>query len=243
MNIGIIGRGTIGGALAEGLANHESVTSIDATTSATWRRNAVVADASDVVVICVKPHQVETVVRQIAPALREEQVLISAAASIGTAQLREWSDDVARIVRVMPNTPARIGSAMTVLAREERTCERALETARVLFASFGRTAILDESRMDAVTAISGCGPAYMFVVMEALIDAAIALGIGYDQARELVAQTMLGSAQLVLESDAHPGALRHEVTTPAGRTIRGLIEMERGAVRAGLINAALAAAK
>jgi len=243
MNIGIIGRGTIGGALAAGLAGHDAVTSIDATTSATWRRNAVVADASDVVVICVKPHDVEPVLRQIAPALREEQVLISAAASVRTAQLREWSEDTARIVRVMPNTPARIGSAMTVLAREERTCERALDTAQSLFATFGRTAILDESKMDAVTAISGCGPAYMFVVIEALIDAAIALGIGYDQAREMVAQTMLGSAQLVLESDVHTGALRHEVTTPAGRTIRGLVELERGGLRATLINAAIAAAK
>ena len=96
--------------------------------------------------------------------------------------------------------------------------------------------------MDAVTAISGCGPAYAFLVIEALIDAAIALGISYEDARDMVAQTMLGSAQLVLESGVHPGALRHEVTTPAGRTIKGLIELERGAVRASLINAALAAA-
>lgn len=101
---------------------------------------------------------------------------------------------------------------------------------------------MDEARMDAVTAISGCGPAYAFVVMEALIDAAIALGIGYEAARELVAQTMLGSAQLVLEGKTHPAALRHEVATPAGRTIRGLIELERGGLRATLIHAALAAA-
>ena len=97
--------------------------------------------------------------------------------------------------------------------------------------------------MDAVTAISGCGPAFIFVVIEALIDAAIALGIPYEAARVLVAQTVLGSGRLVLESDTHPGALKHEVTTPAGRTIKGLIELEDGKLRATLIKAALAAAQ
>jgi pyrroline-5-carboxylate reductase len=242
MRIGIIGRGTIGAALADGLADHGDVASIGATTRATASCNAALASESDVVVVCVKPRDVESVLRTIAPSLRSEHVLISAAASIATPQLRAWSDDRARVVRVMPNTPARIGSAMTVLARESGTCNDALETARSLFAAFGRTAIMDESRMDAVTAISGCGPAYAFVVMEALIDAAIALGIGYDAARELVAQTMLGSAQLLLQTDLHPAVLRHEVSTPAGRTIRGLIELERGGLRATLINAALAAA-
>lgn len=242
MQIGIIGRGTIGGALAKGLTRHEHVTIIDSTTKSTASRNPSVARASDVVVLCVKPRDVEAVLRDIAPSLRAEQVLISVAASVGTTQLRDWCDDRARVVRAMPNTPARIGSGMTVLAREEKTCNDALDTARSLFATFGRTAILDEARMDAVTAISGCGPAYAFLVIEALIDAAIALGISYEDARDMVAQTMLGSAQLVLESGVHPGALRHEVTTPAGRTIKGLIELERGAVRASLINAALAAA-
>jgi len=242
MRIGIIGRGTIGGALAAGLARHIDVASVEATTREGAHLNAALAQASDVVVVCVKPYDVEAVLRDISPALRSEQVLISAAASVATAQLRLWSEDRARVVRVMPNTPARIGSAMTVLARAPQTCDRALETARSLFAAFGRTATLDESKMDAVTAISGCGPAYAFVVMEALIDGAIALGIGYEQARELVAQTMLGSAQLVLADEAHPAALRHEVATPSGRTIRGLIELERGGLRATLIDAALAAA-
>jgi pyrroline-5-carboxylate reductase len=242
MQIGIIGRGTIGGALAKGLARHERVTIIDSTTRATSSRNPSLARSSDVVVLCVKPRDIEQVLREIASSLRPEQVVISAAASIGTVQLRDWSQDRARIVRVMPNTPARVGSGMTVIAREALTCEEALETARSLFATFGRTAVLDEARMDAVTAISGCGPAYAFLVIEALIDAAIALGISYEDARDMVAQTMLGSAQLVLESGMHPAALRHEVTTPGGRTIKGLIELERGATRASLINAALAAA-
>ncbi|HVA28560.1 MAG TPA: pyrroline-5-carboxylate reductase [Candidatus Baltobacteraceae bacterium] len=242
MRIGIIGRGTIGGALADGLARREGISAIGATTRASAHRNAALVRDSDVVMLCVKPHDVEPVLRAVVAELHPEQVLISAAASIATAQLRDWSEDRTRIVRVMPNTPARIGAGMTVLARDRHTCEAALETAKSLFETFGRTAILDETKMDAVTAISGCGPAYAFVVMEALIDAAIALGIPYEQARELVAQTILGSAQLLLEAHAHPAVLRHEVTTPAGRTIRGTIELERGGLRATLIDAALAAA-
>ena len=242
MRIGIIGNGTIGSALARGLAPRAPDLTIESTTRATASRNAALVRASDVVVVCVKPYDVESVLTDIAPALASEHVLVSVAASVATPQLRAWSGGRARVVRAMPNTPASVGLSMTVLAREERTCSRALETARSLFASFGRTAILDEAQMDAATAIGGCGPAYAFLMMEALIDGAIALGIPFDVAREMVAQTMLGSAALLLQSGAHPAALRHDVTTPAGRTIKGIVELERGGVRAALLNAALAAA-
>jgi pyrroline-5-carboxylate reductase len=241
MRVGIIGLGTLGGAIARGLQAHTEVGEILGTTSETAYGNGALVERSDVVVLCVKPHDVESVLTSIAPALSREHVLVSAAASVGTDRLRSWSEDRARVVRVMPNTPASVGSAMTVLARTPDTCERALNVTASLFSALGRTAVLDESKMDAVTAISGCGPAYAFVVMEALIDGAIALGIPYESARELVAQTMLGAAQLMLESSEHPGALKHQVTTPAGRTIRGLVELERGGLRASLINAALAA--
>ena len=193
--------------------------------------------------VCVKPRDAAEVCAQIAPVLREDQILVSAVAAVDTAALRGWTANRTRIVRVMPNTPARVSSAMTVLARAHESNEEALEQTRVLFDTFGRTLVLDESLMDAVTAISGCGPAFIFVVIEALIDAAIALGIPYEHARVLVAQTVLGSGRLVLETQTHPGALKHEVTTPAGRTIRGLLELEDGKLRATLIKAALAAGK
>jgi len=243
MRIGIIGRGTLGGALERGFERHPGVRAIDATTRVSSGRNCDVAEASDVVVVCVKPRDAAEVCTQIAPVLRTDQVLISAVASVDTARLRGWTEERTRVVRVMPNTPARVASAMTVLARTQQSNDEAFTRTRELFNAFGRTLELDESLMDAVTAISGCGPAFIFVAIEALIDAAIALGIPYEAARVLVAQTVIGSGRLVLESDTHPGALKHEVTTPAGRTIKGLIELEDGKLRATLIKAALAAAR
>ncbi|HTU71264.1 MAG TPA: pyrroline-5-carboxylate reductase [Candidatus Baltobacteraceae bacterium] len=243
MRIGIIGRGTLGSALERGFERHPHVRAIDGTTRASSARNRDVAEASDVVVVCVKPRDAAEVCTGIAPVLRNDQVLVSAVASVDTAALHCWTGRRTRIVRVMPNTPARVTSAMTVLARTHESCEEALEQTRELFEKCGRTLVLDESLMDAVTAISGCGPAFIFVAIEALIDAAIALGIPYEHARVLVAQTVLGSGRLVLEGDAHPGALKHEVTTPAGRTIRGLLELEDGKLRATLMKAAIAAAQ
>ncbi|HEY5349822.1 MAG TPA: pyrroline-5-carboxylate reductase dimerization domain-containing protein, partial [Candidatus Lustribacter sp.] len=155
--------------------------------------------------------------------------------------LRDWSGALPRIVRVMPNTPARVASAMTVLARTGDSDEHAFERTRNLFDAFGKTLVMDESLMDAVTAVSGCGPAFVFVAMEAMIDAAIALGIPYEFARILVAQTVLGSAQLLLEGAAHPGVLKHEVTTPAGRTIRGIAALEEGGFRSAMMRAVMAA--
>jgi len=243
MRIGIIGAGTLGRALARGFERHPQVGEIQSTTRATSSRNRDLAQGSDVVVVCVKPRDAATVCAQIAAVLREDHVLVSAVASVGTDSLRSWTQGRGRVVRVMPNTPARVASAMTVLARASDSSEAALEQTQQLFDAFGRTLVLDEALMDAVTAISGCGPAFLFVAIEALIDAAIALGIPYEHARVLVAQTVLGSGRLALESSLHPAQLKHEVTTPAGRTIRGLVELEEGKFRATLMRAAIAAAR
>jgi len=243
MQIGIIGHGKLGGALARGFEQHPQVRAIDATTRASAARNRSVAEASNVVVVCVKARDAAEVCVQIAPAMRADQLLISAVAAVDTASLTKWLEERTRVVRVMPNTPARVAAAMTVLARTDSSDAAALQQTQSLFDAFGRTLILDEALMDAVTAVSGCGPAFVFVAIEAMIDGAIALGIPYDQARVLVAQTVFGSARLVLESDAHPGALKHDVTTPAGRTIKGLIELEDGKLRATLVKAVVAAAR
>lgn len=239
MRIGIIGKGTLGGTLARGFERDPHVRTVDSTTRSSAERNCEVASSSDVVVVCVKPRDAADVCTQIAPVLRDDHILISAVATVATHKLREWAGERARIVRVMPNTPARVESGMTVLARSGD--ESALERTRTLFEGFGRTLVLDEALMDAVTAVSGCGPGFAFVMMEAMIDGAIALGIPYEHARTLVAQTMLGSAKLLLESPAHPGELKHEVTTPAGRTIRGLLELEAGGARSAITRAVVAA--
>jgi pyrroline-5-carboxylate reductase len=242
MRVGIIGTGTLGSAIAHGLRDHGDVRAIDGTTRKTAHRNQEMVRASNVVLLCVKPHDAHTVLGEIAPSLTREHVLISTAAALTIAEIRESAGPHARIVRVMPNTPAQVGVAMTVLARDESTNAAALANADSLFAHLGRTLVMDESKMDAVTAISGCGPAFMFVVIEALVDAAIALGIPYAHAREMVAQTMLGSAQLLLSGDDHPAKLKTDVATPAGKTIKGLVELEKHGVRNALIQAALASA-
>ena len=242
MRIGIIGQGTLGTSIAQGLRAHKGVSTIAGTTRATAHRNADLARSSDVLLLCVKPRDLKAVLGEIAPMLHEKHVLISTAAAVSAGDIHEQSGKRARVVRVMPNTPARVGAAMTVLARNVATCERALKTADSIFGHIGRTLVLDETKMDAVTAISGCGPAFAFVVMEALIDAAIALGIPYEHAREMVAQTFLGSAQLVLSGDEHPAQLKVAVATPAGKTIKGLVQLEERGLRSALIHAALAAA-
>jgi pyrroline-5-carboxylate reductase len=242
MRVGIIGTGTLGSGIAHGLRDHLGVSAIDGTTRKTAHRNHDMVRASNVVMLCVKPHDAPAVLGEIALSLSSEHVLISTAAGLSTQAIRESAGPLARVVRVMPNTPAQVSAAMTVLARDESTCPTALSSAESLFAHLGRTLVMDESKMDAVTAISGCGPAFMFVVIEALVDAAIALGIPYAHAREMVAQTMLGSAQLLLSGDDHAAKLKTDVATPGGRTIKGLVELERSGLRAALINAALSAA-
>ncbi|HET9030965.1 MAG TPA: pyrroline-5-carboxylate reductase dimerization domain-containing protein, partial [Candidatus Aquilonibacter sp.] len=203
MRIGIIGHGTLGGALAHGLAQRPEITSIETTTKRTRSRNADVARDSDVVLLCVKPKDLEEATRSIAPVLTREHVLVSTAASVGAAHVRDWSLRRPRVVRAMPNTPARAGAAMTVIARDAESCGDAVDVTRRLFALVGRALVMEEGAMDAVTAISGCGPAFAFVVMEAMIEASIALGVPYERARELVAQTVLGSAALLLAGDEH----------------------------------------
>jgi len=240
--VGILGLGTLGRAIAAGLEGDSRVAEIVST-----RRNgdnAALARRADVVFLCVKPFQMERVVREIAPELTPQKLVVTVAAAITSAQAECWIDctDIP-VVRAMPNTPFRVGEGMTVLAAGSHATAEHLELARSLFASHGRTAIVEERLMDAVTGISGCGPAYMYVVIEALSDAGVKLGLPRETARLLVAQTMLGAAKLVLSTDIHPAALKDEVTTPAGCTIDGLMELEDGKLRHTLLRAAVAAAK
>ena len=242
MIVGILGLGTLGRAIAAGLEGDSRVAEIVST-----RRNgdnAALARRADVVFLCVKPFQMERVVREIAPELTPQKLVVTVAAAITSAQAECWIDctDIP-VVRAMPNTPFRVGEGMTVLAAGSHATAEHLELARSLFASHGRTAIVEERLMDAVTGISGCGPAYMYVVIEALSDAGVKLGLPRETARLLVAQTMLGAAKLVLSTDIHPAALKDEVTTPAGCTIDGLMELEDGKLRHTLLRAAVAAAK
>ena len=254
MDIGILGCGTLGRAIAQGLRSHPSVERIAATTRSQRARktdlgdvvpvgsNRELASISDVVIVCVKPSQVEAVAREIAHDLRPDALVVSAAAAISTAALQEWTGGTAAIVRAMPNMPARIGQGMTALAAGTNADASHLELARELFATLGRVVVVEERLMDAVTGISGCGPAYVYLIVEALAEAGVSLGLPRAVALELAAQTLLGSAAMVLQTGIHPAALKDEVTTPAGCTIDGLLALENGGLRSTLVRAVTAAA-
>lgn len=254
MNVGILGLGTLGRALALGLRDHKGVAAIAATTR--MRReapaelahvqmlasNSELARWSDVLFLCVKPFQIEGVVQEIAPELREGLLLISAAASVRIEQLAAWAQWRLPIVRAMPNTPCRIGAGMTVLAAGPDVSDAEVSLARSLFEALGRVVVIEEYLMDAATGLSACGPAYVYLIVEAMSEAGVKLGIPRATATLLAAQTLFGGAKLVLESNLHPAALKDEVTTPAGCTVDALTVLEEGRLRSTLLNAVVAAA-
>jgi pyrroline-5-carboxylate reductase len=204
--------------------------------------NLALARSADVVVLCVKPYQARAIVERIAPELIG-RVLISICASVSIADLQAWSAGHRAIVRAMPNTPCLIGAGMTVLSRSAETSDAELALARSLFDPLGRTAVLEERLMDGVTGLSGCGPAYVFLIIEALSEAGVKVGIDRATSVLLAAQTLLGAAKMVLERGVHPAALKDEVTTPAGCTIDGLMALEDGRLRSTLISGVVAAAE
>jgi len=237
MTFGIIGLGTMGNAIATALKRGG-----DGDVIATKRGddNAALVRASDVIVLCVKPYQARAVVEEIAGELAGK-LLISICAGIATADLQAWSGGRAAVVRAMPNTPGLIGAGMTVLAAGAGTSAAQLDTAVAVFAPMGRTAVLAEALMDGVTGLSGCGPAYVFLIIEALADAGVRVGIDAPTSTLLAAQTLLGAARLVLERGESPAALRKEVATPGGCTIEGLAALEQGGLRETLMAAVVAA--
>ena len=196
--------------------------------------NAEACARADVVVLAVKPHQARSVLSApgVAEALRDT-ALISLCAGVTTATLADLVPE-ARILRAMPNTPAVIQQGMTVVASGPGATEADLALAEEIFGAVGRVRELDESHFDAATGLSGSGPAFAFVILEALSDGGVMMGLPRDVATELAAQTLQGAARLVLETDQHPAALRDLVTTPAGCTIAGLFRLEEGRVRSTL---------
>jgi pyrroline-5-carboxylate reductase len=243
MKIAILGMGKMGEAVASGLKRTGKAGVTVTGTTRTKGDNAAAAAASEVVLLSVKPHQAEKVLREIAPRLTAKHLLISICAAVTTDQLREWSGARAPVIRAMPNTPCLMGEGMTVFAAGAGAEARHLKLAEEIFGPLGRVATLEESHMDAVTGLSGCGPAYVYLMIEALSDAGVKVGLPRDVATLLAAQTLQGSARMVLERGTHPAALKDEVTTPAGCTIDGLMALEEGKLRVTLIKAVVAATR
>jgi pyrroline-5-carboxylate reductase len=190
------------------------------------------------VLLCTKPSQAKSVLALVAEnGLAPDALLISVMAGVTTNQLESMLGMPNPWVRAMPNTPCVVGQGMTVVCRGQQARESHVSLAERIFSAVGRCLVVDEAYCNAITALSGSGPAYMYLVMEALADAGVRVGLPRGLALTLVAQTMLGSAKMVLASERHPASLRDDVTTPAGCTIGGLLMLEDGKIRSVLARA------
>jgi pyrroline-5-carboxylate reductase len=203
--------------------------------------NAEVCAFADVVVLSVKPQIVDKVLAQIAPHFRPGTLLVSVAAGVSTSVIEAKMPSGTRVVRSMPNTAATVLAGATAISRGTHATDEDIQVAERFFGLVGRTVVLDESLLDAVTGLSGSGPAYLMLIIEALADGGVKVGLHRDTALMLAAQTVYGSAKLLLETGEHPGRLKDMVTSPGGTAIAGLHTLEAGGLRTTLINAVEAA--
>ncbi|MDP9038697.1 MAG: pyrroline-5-carboxylate reductase [Acidobacteriota bacterium] len=199
--------------------------------------NLQAAKAADVILLGVKPTQVPAVVEEIRPALTAGKVLLSFAASVRTRAIEDAAGMELAVIRAMPNTPAMLAAGVTALCPGRFCSAEQMAVAQRIFSTVGRTVVVDEKHMDAVTGLSGSGPAFMYIVIEALAEAGVNVGLPRDVATLLAAQTVYGSARMVLETGYHPALLKDQVTTPAGCTVDGILELEEGGLRVTLIKA------
>jgi pyrroline-5-carboxylate reductase len=202
-----------------------------------FANNPALVAESDVIILAVKPQIMAPVLREIAAAVDGTKLIISLAAGVATRTLREHLARPARLIRVMPNTPALVLEGATAIARAEGLEAGDLEIAQALFGAVGRVVVLDEDHLDAVTGLSGSGPGYIAIVIEALADGGVKMGLDRATAMTLATQTVLGSARLILETGMHPGQLKDMVASPGGTTIAGIAALEDGGIRRTIISA------
>jgi len=205
--------------------------------------NRKVFDNSDIVVLAVKPNMVRRILREVYPNVSKDHLVISLAAGISIDTLQQELPNGSRVVRMMPNTPALVQSAASVYCRGVNTLPEDGDTVQNLVSTFGICEEMAEKHMDAVTGLSGSGPAFMFMCLEALADGGVKMGLPREVATRLAAQTMIGSAQMVMQTGDHPGELKDSVTSPSGSTISGVFELEKAGFRFALINAVQTSSK
>jgi pyrroline-5-carboxylate reductase len=258
--LGVVGAGVMGQTLLRGLLSnkliaHDKVWAGDknpSTCEAASEALGIEVDSdfqtrvagADLILLCVKPNDAPVVMATLRNAgLRRETLLISILAGVGTDRLESLLGTENPVVRAMPNTPAVVGEGMTVICGGRYATKSHLQRAQSIFEAVGRCLPVDEVHFNAVTALSGSGPGYQFLIMEALADAGVRVGLPRQLALTLVAQTALGAARMVLTTGRHPAALRDDVTTPAGCTIAGLLMLEDGRIRSVLARAVEEATK
>jgi pyrroline-5-carboxylate reductase len=259
MRLAVLGAGKMGGILIEAFVKQKLVTpaNIFATVQhASAERksgtklsvtlgsdNRAAVKKADVILLCVKPQTVGQVVDEIRGQLNEKKLLISIAASVPAEYIEKRLKGKVPVIRAMPNTPSAVGAGITALASGKFAGTKEIETARKLFDAVGRTVVVDEKNMDAVTGLSASGPAFIYIILESLAEGGVKVGLPRELATLLAAQMALGAAKMVIETGHHPALLKDTVTTPAGCTIDGILELEEGGLRVTLIKAVVKAAE
>jgi len=206
-----------------------------------FTNNAEVVRAASVVVLAVKPQVMPVVLKELSSQIQRRHLIVSIAAGVTIKTIESSLPDKTRVVRVMPNTPCLVGASASAFALGSSATKEDGEIVGLIFSSVGKALPIEESKLDAVTGLSGSGPAYVFVLIEALADGGVRVGLPRDVALTLAAQTVFGSAKMVLESKSHVGQLKDSVASPGGTTIAGLHQLELGGFRASLMNAVKAA--
>jgi pyrroline-5-carboxylate reductase len=256
-SIGFLGAGKMATALAKGFVRAELTTPKEIIASdpyplarksftgeigsKTTASNRDVAKTARVLILATKPDQVAAALAEISSAFTKNHLLISIAAGVTISKLENLLPAGARVIRVMPNTPALVGEGASAFALGKNASVADAELAKKLLSAVGVALQVKESLLDAVTGLSGSGPAYVYQFIEALSDGGVAAGLPRDIATKLAAQTVLGAAKMVLETGQHPGALKDQVTSPGGTTIEGLHALEKGKLRATVMSAVRAA--
>ena len=257
IRVAVLGAGKMGGILLQAFLKQQilspdqllaTVAHADraAALSAQWgvevsTDNLAIARQADVILLGVKPFQIPDLVEQISPALTTGKLLISFAASVKIAAIEKAAGIDIPVIRSMPNTPSMLGAGISALCRGRFVTEAQMAFASRIFETVGRTVIVDEKHMDAVTGLSASGPAFIYIILESLAEAGVKVGLPRDIATLLAAQTTFGAAKMVLETGYHPALLKDAVTTPAGCTIDGILELEEGGLRVTLIKAVMRA--
>ena len=203
--------------------------------------NRAAVEGADIVILSVKPQILSKVLDEVGEVLPPDALIISIAAGVPIAAIASRLKEGTRMIRAMPNTPALVDAGATAIAKGDEANAADMEDATRIFDAVGITVTLEESLLDAVTGLSGSGPAYMFLIIEALSDGGVKVGLSRRMAQLLAAQTVFGSAKLLMETNEHPGLLKDRVTSPGGTAITGLHTLEQGGVRTTLIEAVEAA--
>lgn len=249
---GKIGEAIIRGLISTGIVNKKNITATvrHKETAAKQSRQLGIKVLTDnkaacmnasIIVIAVKPQAMKDVIEEIRPAVSEKQIVISVAASVTTAFIENTFNKKIPVIRTMPNLACTIQCGMTGIAAGKYCAPKDLEKAIAVFSGLGRTLTVDETHLNAVTGLSASGPAFLYIIIEALSEGGVKVGLPRETATELVAQAMYGAAKMVLTTNEHPAKLKDMVTTPAGCTIDGIMELEDGGIRHSLIKAVVKA--